>query len=104
MYWYTGILGLLMVAAPWVLGFSSDTSAMWTSVALGAILFVLAAVEAYQKDKVMWEYWTAGLVGILAIAAPFVLGFSALTAALWSLIILGGLAILVSGYKVLMGQ
>jgi hypothetical protein len=100
MYWFTGLLGILMAIAPWVFGFSDNTSALWTSVALGAVLFLLSAVEAYQKGRVMWEYWTAGLVGLLAIIAPFVLGFSTLTAALWSMIVLGGLALIVSGYEV----
>ena len=100
MYWFTGFLGVLMVIAPWALRFSDNTTALWTSVALGAVLFVLAAVEAYQKGEVMWEYWGAGLIGVLAILAPFVLGFSALTIALWSLIVLGGLALIASGYEV----
>lgn len=100
MYWFTGLLGVLMVIAPWVLGYSDNTSALWTSIALGAVLFVLSAVEAYQQGKVMWEYWVAGLAGLLAIIAPFVLGFSTLTAALWTLIVLGGLALIVSGYEV----
>lgn len=100
MYWFTGLLGLLMVVAPWVLGFSDNTSAMWASIALGAVLFVLSAVEAYQKGEVMWEYWLAGLVGLVAIIAPFVLGFSTLTAALWSMIVLGGLALILSGYEI----
>lgn len=100
MYWFTGLLGVLMVIAPWVLRFSDNTAALWTSIALGAVLLVLAAVEAYQKGEVMWEYWVAGLVGLLAIVAPFVLSFSSLTVALWSLIVLGGLALIASGYAV----
>lgn len=100
MYWLTAILGLLMVIAPWVLGFSDNTNALWTSVALGAVLFLLSAVEAGQKGQVMWEYWLIGLVGLLAILAPFALGFSTLTAAMWSLIALGGLALILSGYEV----
>lgn len=100
MYWFTGLLGALMAVAPWVLRFSDNTNALWTSLALGAVLVLLSAVEAYQKGAVMWEYWVAGLVGLLAIIAPFALGFSTLTAALWSMIVLGGLALIVSGYEV----
>jgi hypothetical protein len=100
MYWFTGLLGVLMVIAPWVLRFNDNTTALLTSIALGTILFLLATVEAYQKGNVMWEYWVAGLVGLLAIVAPFVLGFSSLTIALWSMIVLGGLALIASGYAV----
>lgn len=104
MYWFTGLLGILMAIAPWAFGFTDNTSALWTSIALGVFLFLLSVVEAYQKGQAMWEYWLAGLVGLVAILAPFVLGFSTLTAAMWSMIILGGLALVVSGYKVFVHQ
>ncbi len=44
-------------------------------------------------------YWAAAILGILAIIAPFVLGFSALATALWSSIILGVIVLILSAYE-----
>ncbi|PIT92419.1 MAG: hypothetical protein COU08_02545 [Candidatus Harrisonbacteria bacterium CG10_big_fil_rev_8_21_14_0_10_42_17] len=35
-------LGLWLVAAPWILGFSGVTSALWSSIIGGALVFILA--------------------------------------------------------------
>lgn len=100
MYWFTGLLGILMAVAPYVFGFSDNEPALWTSIALGALLFLLSAIEAWQQGKAAWEYWTIGLVGLVAIAAPFVLGFNMLSVAMWTFIALGGLALLLAGFQV----
>ncbi|MCB0113222.1 MAG: SPW repeat protein [Caldilineaceae bacterium] len=100
MYWFTGLLGILMAVAPYLFSFSDNTTALWASIGLGALLFLLSAVEAWQQGKAAWEYWTIGVVGLVAIAAPFVLGFNALNIAMWTFIVLGGLALLLAGYQV----
>jgi VIT1/CCC1 family predicted Fe2+/Mn2+ transporter len=38
------LIGLWFVIAPFVLGYSGQTGAMWTSIVGGAILFVLGGV------------------------------------------------------------
>ncbi len=45
--WLTGILGVWLVVAPWVLGFSAMAAAVWDHVIVGALIVVLAA----------WELW-----------------------------------------------
>ncbi len=45
--WVNGALGLWTLAAPWVLGFASVATAMWTHVGVGAAIAVLAAVELW---------------------------------------------------------
>ena len=100
MYWITGFLGLALGIAPFVLGYSDNTSAMWTSVALGAIVLLVSAYGAFVDDsKASWEYWVAGIVGLLAVIAPFVLGFSTLTIALWTTIVLGAVMAILAGYE-----
>ncbi len=47
-------------------------------------------------------YWIIGLVGALLFMAPFILGFSANIAAMWTCIILGGVVALLAGYKAVM--
>ncbi len=100
MYWATGILGILLIIAPFVLGFSSDTTAMWSCVVLGAITLIVSIIKAAVHDLSNWEYWVTGIMGILAIIAPFVLAFSVLPAALWSSVILGAITLILSAYQV----
>lgn len=100
MYWITGILGLALILAPFVFGFSANTSAMWSSVVLGAVITLASIVEGWTHDNRNWEYWVVGLAGILAILAPFVLGFSSVSGALWTAIILGAVVALLAGTKV----
>ncbi len=87
MYWITGLLGLALIAAPFVLGYSGNAAALWTDMVLGALVAIASAWKLIAQDKVNWEYWAAGILGILAIIAPFVMGFSTLTAALWATLV-----------------
>lgn len=104
MYWLTGLLGIASALAPFVLNYASDTTALWTSIGVGLVLIVSAVFEAAAEDKEAWEYWVAGIVGLAAVAAPFVLNFGALTVAVWTLVIIGVIAIVTSGAKLFPGQ
>jgi hypothetical protein len=39
------VLGVWTVAAPWIVGFTAITTALWTCVAVGILLAVVAAWE-----------------------------------------------------------
>jgi len=105
MYWITGFVGLLFVAAPFALGYSDHAVALWTSVILGAAIALVSAIKGFlPEERANWEYWVAGLVGIAALIAPYALGFSDHAAALWSSLIIGAAVALLSGYQVLWGQ
>lgn len=104
MYWVTGILGAAMVVAPFLMGYTTHPGAMWTSVVLGAVVVLASLFEGMDVNKAKWEYWLAGVAGLLAIIAPFVLGFTTLTMALWTVVILGAVVLLVSGYEIFFEQ
>lgn len=99
MYWITGVLGLALIIAPFVMNYSNNPAALWTSIILGAIVLLVSAYKAWAKDEARWEYMVAGIAGLLAVFAPFILGFSALTTAMWTSIILGGLLAFLAGYE-----
>ncbi len=99
MYWITGILGIISMGAPYLFGYSINPAAYWTSLVIGIVLVALSAIEAYANDKQNWEYWIAGLVGLIGIAAPFVFGFSGVTAALLTSMAVGVVALMVAGVK-----
>jgi hypothetical protein len=47
--WVNLVLGLWLIAAPWVLGFAANVNAMWTHVVVGVLA---AAVSAWA----LWDY------------------------------------------------
>ncbi|MFW5943116.1 MAG: SPW repeat protein [Chloroflexota bacterium] len=100
MYWLIALLGVALAVAPFVLGYSDETTAMWTSVILGAAVALIAGFKAAAHDTHRWEDWLAILAGVLAIIAPFVL-FNTVTTAVWTSVVAGVLIILLAGYRML---
>jgi bacteriorhodopsin len=102
MYWITGILGLFLIIAPFVLGYSVDVTAMWSSIILGLIVIVLSAIKGFAHDMAAkWEYWLVAIMGVLAVVAPFVLNFRAQARPLEASVILGAVMIVVAAYQLI---
>lgn len=51
MTWLYLILGILVVVAPWILGFSSITGGLWGNVVLGLIIVIAALYEMSSKKS-----------------------------------------------------
>lgn len=51
MTWLYLILGILVVIAPWVLGFSSVAAGTWGNVVLGLIVVIAALYEMSSKKS-----------------------------------------------------
>jgi hypothetical protein len=49
--WVNLVVGALVVAAPWFFGFAGITAAMWSHVAVGLVVAVLAAVELWMIQQ-----------------------------------------------------
>ena len=101
MYWLTGVLGLAMAVAPFAFGYNTNSFALWTSIVLGLIVALASFYEAMDAAKAKWEWWVVGIAGILAVIAPFVIGFTPATVAFWTIIALGVIVFFVAGYEVL---
>lgn len=99
MYWVTGILGLALMVAPFLLGYTSNPTAFWTSLVAGLVVLAVSLYKAITHDQARWEYMVATVVGLLAVFAPFVLGFGTLTMAVWTMVILGGLVAIFAGFE-----
>jgi bacteriorhodopsin len=104
MYWVTGILGLALAVAPFLLGYSDHQMAMWTGIILGVVVLAASIFEALDESKAKWEWWVAGIAGLVAVIAPFVLSFSTMATALWTMIVLGIVVLVVAGYEVFLVQ
>ncbi len=100
MYWVTGVLGILLIIAPFVLNYSTDMPALWSNVILGLAVLIVSAIKGLIPDTTRWEYVIAGLGGLLAILAPFVLRFTVVAAALWTSVVLGVIVLLLAIYEV----
>ena len=104
MYWITGILGLTFVLAPFVLGYGNNMAALWTNILIGGATIVISWIEGAQANREQWEYWTAAILGIVAIIAPFIFGFGGIAVATWTSSVVGGLITLFAGSKLTTAQ
>ncbi len=69
------VLGVWLVASPWVLGFTAIQAATWNAVILGFVIVLMSAAELVKFHD--WEEWTDVLVGGWLAISPWVLGFPA---------------------------
>ena len=83
------VLGVWMIIASFVLGYSGTTIALWNDIIVGVIILLLAWSRVANPDRMTAESWINAVLGLWLIAAPFILGYSAATAALWNSIIVG---------------
>lgn len=104
MYWITGLVGLGSIVAPFLFGYTGNTPALWSSLIIGAALIVASALEGVERDQDMLEYWAAGFLGLVAIVAPFLFGFSDHTTELWTSVVVGIVAVVAAGTRVLTKQ
>ena len=89
------VAGLGLLLSPWYLGFTSDAYAAWNAWVIGAAISVIAVSALFAFHEA--EEWINGVAGLWALVAPWALGFSALTPAMWAHVIAGVVVALVSG-------
>lgn len=81
------VAGLGLFLAPWLVGFSADAYAAWNAWIVGAAIAVIAAAALYAFYEA--EEWVNLVLGVWAVGAPWVLGFSAVAPAMWVHVIAG---------------
>lgn len=104
MYWVTGAIGLILMAAPFIMQYSDNSVALWTSILVGLATVVVSWIEGVRERKENWEYWAAALFGLAAIAAPFALNFSSHATAMWTTVVAGIFIVLFAGSELTTGQ
>ena len=80
-------LRCVVVYSPWALGFAGEVMAAWTAWVGGLVIAIMGFVPLVQFAE--WEEWIALIAGVLMVIAPWVLGFAALTYAVWTCVVLG---------------
>ncbi|WP_101067341.1 SPW repeat protein [Roseovarius salinarum] len=91
------ILGLALIASPWVLQFASLNAAMGNAIVIGALIALmgLAALVNFRK----WEEWLSMVIGLWLIVSPWVLGVAGTAAATWTFVVVGVLAIALAAWS-----
>ena len=77
-----GVLGLFLVASPWLFGFSGEQAATWNAALVGVVLGAVALTGVIDLRE--WEGWASLALGLWATVAPWVVGFSGVVNAMWT--------------------
>ncbi len=75
------LVGVLLIAAPWILGFADNTAATTVPVALGASTILYSLVTNYEYSIARILPFNVHLIidfmaGVLLIVSPWLFGFS----------------------------
>lgn len=73
------ILGLWVIASPWVLGFTDVQYAPANAVVIGIVIAVMAVWALVSFHE--WEEWVNVFLGLWLVATPWLFGFAAMTSA-----------------------
>jgi hypothetical protein len=81
------VTGVCLALTPWVFDFAHEVDAAWNAWAVGAAVALIAigALVAFNQ----WEEWLNLALGIWAVVAPWVIGFTAITAATYAHVVIG---------------
>jgi cellobiose-specific phosphotransferase system component IIC len=82
MFWVASLVGLWLIAAPFALGYSGTFQAAANDVVLRVLIAASSLWMALKADAAWWCNRALVLFGILAIVAPFGLGYSSTTNAM----------------------
>ena len=85
--WVTLILGLWLFIMPFGGLLPTDSAAAVNGYIFGAIIAAVSAAELFWEQ--IWEEWVDVVIGLWLIVAPFVLGFTHDSTAMWSSIVIG---------------
>ncbi len=101
--WLVALAGLWEVIAAFVLGYSASPAALWNAIIIGVTLIVLGAWAAISDREATNKTldWINVVLGVWLIIAPFLLGYTAVAAALWNDIIVGIIVVVLAGWAAL---
>jgi hypothetical protein len=98
--WLVAVAGLWEVLAPFILGYSATTVAMWNAIIVGVALIVLSAWAALSEQVRLDRNleWINVVLGVWLVLSPFALNYSTVVAAMWNDIIVGVVVIVLAAW------
>ena len=93
------LLGVLLIAAPWLLGFAAGGAETWVPVVLGAGIIVYSLMTRYELGAMpaigmRTHLWLDGIGGAFLAVSPWLFGFADVI--WWPHVLFGVLEILVA--------
>lgn len=88
------LIGIWFIIAPWIVGYSDDKGALWTSVIIGAVQLITSLWAFSSSGWGSWQSWISLLAGGWFIVFPFV--YTVDTSVLWTSVILGAVTVLLN--------
>ncbi len=85
--WAAVVLGLWLIAAPWVLGYSDVGAATRSGVLAGLGVIALEFADAFRPDP--WPELRSFLLGLWIAVSPMLLGFATHTLAMTNTAVVG---------------
>lgn len=82
-----GLIGIWMIASPWVFGLQTEMAVMANAVVIGVALVAVALGAMLAPRE--WEEWIEFLLGVWLIASPWTLGFNELEMARLNSVVTG---------------
>ncbi|HSU53111.1 MAG TPA: SPW repeat protein [Candidatus Dormibacteraeota bacterium] len=70
--WFNLVLGMWVIVSPFVLGFERNTAAMWSNIAVGTAVVLLALAGGRGRGSV---HWLIVPLGVWLFLSSFVLAF-----------------------------
>lgn len=75
------LMGILLIAAPWILGFAQGGAETWVPVILGAGVIVYSLMTDYEMGasrmiSMPTHLWLDGIGGAVLALSPWIFGFS----------------------------
>lgn len=83
------VLGLWLVAAPFLLGYAFFAPAMWNSIVVGVAVAAMAAWRAFGHAGA-WAAWGNLFLGAWLMVSPWMYDYTALNAAVLNDVLVGG--------------
>lgn len=83
------VVGLWLIASPWVLGLRGPLQALGDFVVIGAVLAGFALTAVFLPES--WEEWSELVLGLWLVASPWILGFNDVQPALLNAVASGGI-------------
>lgn len=83
------VVGLWLIASPWVLGIREPLQAIGDMVVIGVILVAFAVTEMFLPES--WEEWSEVVLGAWLVGSPWILEFTNVPLAMRNVIVCGAI-------------
>ncbi len=94
--WLSGLIGLWLVATPWVL-VTPAGAVTWNFMAVGLAVAILAASELNMFQP--WKEWVIAALGVWLLLAPRIMSFQG-NEAIWNSAVCGVVIIALAGWAI----